>query len=177
MLLTRLLQFFGPSPLKRFSVPVVTVDRVGPQRPVPAIDDGAGLIMGRKVASPPTDRSVAETRERRGDSRQGRRQVAQPRLRVADVAKIRRRGRHPTKQSHLTAIEVNETCPQVVDDFSHPSVNLTPSKCTLGRSSTRCCKASSDRRKDMARHRMAKAALANERASVNTNRRIEEFRE
>jgi hypothetical protein len=73
--------------------------------------------MGRKTASPPTDGSVAETRRRRGGSRQVRRQVAQPRVRVADVAKIRHRGRRPTKQSHL---DVNETCPQVIDDFSHP---------------------------------------------------------
>ena len=76
--------------------------------------------MGRKAASPPIDRSVADTRGRRGDCRQARSQVAPPRLRAADAAKISHHGRHPTKQSHLTAIEVNETCPQVIDDFSHP---------------------------------------------------------
>jgi hypothetical protein len=76
--------------------------------------------MGRKAASPPIDRNVADTRGRRGNSRQARPQVAPSRLRVADAAKIRHRGRHPPKQSHLTAIEVNETCLQVIDDFSHP---------------------------------------------------------
>ena len=76
--------------------------------------------MGRKAASPPTDRGVAETRRRRGDSRQVRRQVAQPRVAIADVAKIPHRGRRPTKQSHLATIEVNDTCLQVIDDFSHP---------------------------------------------------------
>jgi hypothetical protein len=76
--------------------------------------------MGRKAASPSTDGSVAETRRRLGDSRQVRRKVAKPRVRVADGAKIRHRGRRPTKQSHLTTIEVKDTCPQVIDDFSHP---------------------------------------------------------
>jgi len=75
--------------------------------------------MGRKAASPPTDRGVAETRRRLSDSRQVRRKIAKPRVRFADVAN-RHRGRRPTKQSHLTASEVNETCPQVIDDFSHP---------------------------------------------------------
>jgi hypothetical protein len=46
-------------------------------------------------------------------------QLAQPRLRVVDAAKIRHCTRHPTKQ-YLTAIEVNKTCPQVSDDFPHP---------------------------------------------------------
>jgi hypothetical protein len=75
--------------------------------------------MGRKAASPPTDRSVAETGGRRGDSRQVRRRVALPRVRVADVAN-RHRDCPPTKQRRLAAVEVNETCPQVIDDFSHP---------------------------------------------------------
>ena len=76
--------------------------------------------MGRKAASPSTDRSVAETRSRRGNSRQAGRQVAQARVRVDDVAIIRHGSCHPTKQSHLAATEVNATCPQVIDDFSHP---------------------------------------------------------
>jgi len=76
--------------------------------------------MGRKPASLPTDRSVAETRGRRGDSRQARRRVDPPRAQLADVAKVVRRRRHPTRQSHASAIEVNKTFPQVIDDFSHP---------------------------------------------------------
>jgi hypothetical protein len=77
--------------------------------------------MGRKAASPPTDRSVAETRRRRGDSSQIRTRVAQPRLGVAGAPKVRHRGRRPTKQSHLATIEANETCaPEVIDDFSRP---------------------------------------------------------
>jgi hypothetical protein len=75
--------------------------------------------MGRKAASPSTDRSVPEP-HRRGDSGQPRRQVAQPRPPVADVAKIRQRARPATNQSHPTVIEVNETCPQLIDDFPRP---------------------------------------------------------
>jgi hypothetical protein len=72
--------------------------------------------MGRKAASPSTDRSVAEPA--RGDFGQARRRVARPC--VADVAKIPHRAPHPAKQSHLTAIGVNKTCPRVGDDFPHP---------------------------------------------------------
>ena len=76
--------------------------------------------MGRKAASPPTDRSVAESRGRRGDSRQARRRVDPPRLKRADVAKGARHGRHPTRQRHVSTTEVNKTFPQVIDDFPHP---------------------------------------------------------
>jgi hypothetical protein len=76
--------------------------------------------MGRRGASSSTDRSVAEPRSRRGNSRQAGRQVAQARVRVDDVAIIRHGSCHPTKQSHLAATEVNATCPQVIDDLSHP---------------------------------------------------------
>jgi hypothetical protein len=80
---------------------------------------GLGLIMGRKAASRSIDRGDAETRRRLGDSRQVRRKVAKPRVRVADVAN-RHRGRRPTKQTYPTASEANETCPQIIGDFSHP---------------------------------------------------------
>jgi hypothetical protein len=74
--------------------------------------------MGRKAASSPTDRSVAAPRKGRDDSCQVRRQAAQHGVDVANVAN-RHCGRHPTKQSNLTASEINEICPQVIDDFSH----------------------------------------------------------
>jgi hypothetical protein len=76
--------------------------------------------MGRKAASSPIDRSVAGTRRRPSDSGQARRHAAQPRSRVAEVAKIPYRVRHPTTHNHFTATEVNEICPQVSDDFPHP---------------------------------------------------------
>jgi hypothetical protein len=76
--------------------------------------------MGRKAAPHPTDRNIPEPRRWRGDSGQSRRRVAQPRLRDAEAAKIRPRARPSTKQSHVTAIQVNKTCPQLIDDFPHP---------------------------------------------------------
>jgi len=75
--------------------------------------------MGRKAASPPTDRGDGETRRCLDDSRQVRRKVAKPRVRIADAANCHR-GRCSTKQTHFTASEANETCPQVIDDFSPP---------------------------------------------------------
>ena len=78
-----------------------------------------GLIMGRKAASPSTDRNAAETR--RGDSRHARRQIAQPRIGVADVERIRHRDRHPARLSPVTPVtRDNKSCPQVIDDFPHP---------------------------------------------------------
>jgi hypothetical protein len=74
--------------------------------------------MGRKAASHLTDRSVPEPARRRDDFGQARRRVARPC--VADVAKIRQRARPATNQSHPTVIEVNETCPQLIDDFPRP---------------------------------------------------------
>jgi len=72
--------------------------------------------MGRKAASPSTDRNTAEAR--RGDSRHARRQIAQPRVGVADVERIRYRDRH--RLSPVTGTKVNESFPQVIDDFPHP---------------------------------------------------------
>jgi hypothetical protein len=74
--------------------------------------------MGRKAASHLTDRSVPEPARRRDDFGQARRRVARPC--VADVAKIPHRAPHPAKQSRLTAIGVNKTCPQLIDDFPYP---------------------------------------------------------
>jgi hypothetical protein len=70
--------------------------------------------MGRKSASPSTDRKVAATDRHRGDPRQVRAQVAQRRARVADIAKVRHRGCRPT------TTEVRNDCPDVIDDFSQP---------------------------------------------------------
>jgi hypothetical protein len=118
-MLSRDYSSFSSLELERCSVLVVAIGRVGSERPAPAIDDEPGLMMGRKAASSPTDRSVAATRKGRGDSSQVRRQAAQHGVGVADVAN-RHWGHHPTKQCNLTASRINESSPQVIDDFSHP---------------------------------------------------------
>jgi len=76
-------------------------------------------MMGRKATSSSIDRSIAATRKCRGDSSQVCRKIATPRPRGADIAN-RQGGRRPTKRTHLTGSEANETCPQLIDDFSHP---------------------------------------------------------
>ena len=71
--------------------------------------------MGRKGALPSGTTIVADSRRRRDDSSPATRQIAQRRIRVADVQKIRHHP--PARPVDLPAAKPDKSSPQVIDNL------------------------------------------------------------